>query len=79
MGAHASAIPILQWNQLGGDLRIAHFLGIHAQQALPLFGWGMVHARIRRPRRAILGAAIVYAALTAAALIYALARGRVLG
>jgi hypothetical protein len=26
------------WNRHGGDLRIAHFLGIHSQQAIPLLG-----------------------------------------
>jgi hypothetical protein len=25
------------WNRSGGDLRIAHFLGIHSEQAIPIF------------------------------------------
>lgn len=29
---------VFGWNRLGGDLRIAHFLGIHSQQAIPLLG-----------------------------------------
>ena len=36
VGAYASSIPLFAWNQAGGDLRVAHFLGIHAEQALPL-------------------------------------------
>jgi hypothetical protein len=32
-------IPILRWSTLAGDLRIAHFIGIHAIQILPLLGY----------------------------------------
>jgi hypothetical protein len=33
VGGH---FPIFGWNRLGGDLRVAHFCGIHFQQVLPL-------------------------------------------
>ncbi|MEL6389197.1 MAG: hypothetical protein AAFQ02_03490 [Bacteroidota bacterium] len=32
-------IPFLNWSTLGGDLRIGHFLGLHAIQAIPLFSY----------------------------------------
>ena len=34
--SNAGGLPPFFWSRDGGDLRIAHFLGIHAMQALPL-------------------------------------------
>lgn len=36
VGAQGAGVALFGWNRLGGDLRVAHFLGIHAQQAIPL-------------------------------------------
>jgi len=34
-----AGIPILNWSTKGGDLRIAHFFGIHGLQIIPLFAF----------------------------------------
>jgi hypothetical protein len=61
------------WNRLGGDLRIAHFLGIHAEQAIPIMA-ALAGASGARALWAvvILGSAI-YAAVTLAIFAQAVA------
>jgi hypothetical protein len=51
----AGGAPIFGWSRTGGDLRVAHFFGLHAMQGIPLIGY-----LVQRSRR---GMTIVWASL----------------
>lgn len=58
-------LPVTYWSTSHGDLRVPHFVGLHAMQVLPLVGWAI--ARRRRPAdrqiALVRAAAAAYAAL----------------
>jgi len=34
-----AGVPFFNWSTIGGDLRVSHFLGLHAIQLIPLFSY----------------------------------------
>jgi hypothetical protein len=59
-----AGLPITGWSREHGDLRVGHFVGIHAVQLLPALAWliGPLGSTVRR-RRAVLLLATAYFAL----------------
>lgn len=60
-------IPVVNWSKQHGDLRIAHFLGMHALQILPILAFYVV-----KNVRMVFMVSIVYTLVTIGVLIQAL-------
>lgn len=67
-------LPLTGWSREHGDLRVAHFVGLHAIQILPALAWvaGVTLASAGARRRAVLAGAAAYLAVFAFLLVEAL-------
>lgn len=67
-----ASLPLAGWSLAGGDLRPAHFIGIHAEQVLPLAALALGARGGRLPQGVVWALAAVYTALFVAALAWGL-------
>lgn len=73
VGPEGAGLPIVGWNRLGGDLRVAHFMGMHAQQAIVLLALAVAGLATRARWTLIIGGAVCYMFVTIALWLQAVA------
>lgn len=71
VGPIGAAWTLLGWNRAGGDLRIAHFLGMHGEQVVPLAAAAFIALGLSRRRVLVTLAACLLCGVIAGAWIQA--------
>jgi len=60
-------LPLTNWSTQYGDLRIAHFLGLHSLQLLPMLGY-----YIAKSKKQIIALSMIYFVIVMAVFIQAM-------
>lgn len=68
----AAGLALMGWSRTGGDLRVAHFWALHAQQAIPLIGLALVASGRPGARGAVWAFTLAYVGLIACTFAQAL-------
>ncbi|MGS0756995.1 hypothetical protein ACVBEH_21620, partial [Roseateles sp. GG27B] len=66
-------LPLLGWALGGGDLRPAHFVGIHAEQVLPVMAFVAATINVRRAETVMWATTVAYSALFVGLMTWGLA------
>ncbi len=70
----SGGLPLFKWSRSGGDLRVAHFFGIHAMHFIPAFALVLDWTRV--PQKTAVRAVWVFALIFTAFCIWTFAQAR---
>jgi hypothetical protein len=68
----ATGLALMGWSRTGGDLRVAHFWSLHAQQFIPAIGLILAAVRLPYPKTGVALASAAYVGLIAFTFVQAL-------